>query len=135
MPIAFCMPVSAADIESAVAHHRASADVEILLDRKDRSALLACSDCRNKPASTGAENDDVDLTVPARRTVLLSGGGYGDDGAERPRRSSESCADRSTHDRRSLSDRRGWAISASESLLLSTFSSKRAWMSGQSLRV
>ena len=57
-------PVAAADIEPAEAHHRAPADVEILLDDDDRGALLARGDGGHETARTAADDDDVRLAIP-----------------------------------------------------------------------
>ncbi len=57
-------PVAAADIEAAEAHHRAPADVEILLDDEDRGAFLARRDGRDQPAGPGADDHDIHLMVP-----------------------------------------------------------------------
>ena len=65
IPIAFCMPVAAADVEAAEAHHAAAADVEIHLDDDHRGAFFARGDRGRQPAGAGADDDHVGFAVPA----------------------------------------------------------------------
>ena len=87
-------PVAAADVEPAIAHHRAPADVEILLDDQHRGALLARRDGRNQPAGAGADDDDIHLAVPADRVRRLRrlrghrGHGHGTDRCARRQKAS-----------------------------------------------
>ena len=64
-------PVAAADVEAAETHHRAPADVEILLDDQHRGALLARRDGGDEAAGAGANDDNIHLAVPIDRVRRL----------------------------------------------------------------
>ena len=63
-PLRLLQPVAAADIEAAIAHHGAAADVEVLLHDDDRGTLLTGRDRGDEPACPGTDHDDVGLAVP-----------------------------------------------------------------------
>ncbi len=82
-PLRLLQPVAAADIEAAIAHHGAAADVEVLLDDDDRGALLACRDGGDEPAGSRADHDDVGLAVPGDAVRRLGLCRQRSDGAHR----------------------------------------------------